>query len=342
VRCALAIIAARAHGAAEIVATDVMDADLVKARQVSADRLINVASHSEQIDTHSANKGYSDVHFEASGNERAVRSGLEVLRLRGVLVQLDLGGDVSIPQNMVVAKEIEMRGTFRLHEEFGAITDRRRRSSTSARRRHRDRGWRALFADDPLAVSTAEHEDDEEVLADEPLLGGLEIRAGRVKDDRGHRVLSRSGRGLEAFVDPLSERCFIHLPLGQRQPFEQDLLVARDDLEAVQSHEQLCHDQRNPLVSIDEGMVLGEAKGIRSGHVRDVRPAICEEVLRPCQCGVEQSVIPQTGRSAVLGQLLLMQGEHDGFEHPHRVIHYFASSRSTFRRCFIMRRAASI
>lgn len=122
-RCALAIIAARAHGAAEIVATDVMDADLVKARQVSADRLINVASHSEQIDTHSANKGYSDVHFEASGNERAVRSGLEVLRPRGVLVQLGLGGDVSIPQNMVVAKEIEMRGTFRFHEEFALAVD---------------------------------------------------------------------------------------------------------------------------------------------------------------------------------------------------------------------------
>jgi L-idonate 5-dehydrogenase len=32
-------------------------------------------------------------------------------------------GDVSIPQNMVVAKEIEMRGTFRFHEEFGLAVD---------------------------------------------------------------------------------------------------------------------------------------------------------------------------------------------------------------------------
>jgi L-idonate 5-dehydrogenase len=51
------------------------------------------------------------VHFEASGNERAVRSGLEVLRPRGVLLQLGLGGDIFIPQSVVVAKEIEMRGT---------------------------------------------------------------------------------------------------------------------------------------------------------------------------------------------------------------------------------------
>ena len=31
--------------------------------------------------------------------------------------------DVSIPQNLVVAKEIEMRGTFRFHEEFGLAVD---------------------------------------------------------------------------------------------------------------------------------------------------------------------------------------------------------------------------
>ena len=96
-----------------------MDAVLKKAEQVGADRTINVASNAEQLAGYAANKGYFDVHFEASGNERAIRSGLEVLKPRGVLVQLGLGGDISIPQNMVVAKEIEVRGTFRFHEEFG-------------------------------------------------------------------------------------------------------------------------------------------------------------------------------------------------------------------------------
>lgn len=103
---ALSVIAARAHGAREIVATDVMDAVLKKALQIGADRTINVATDQSQLNAFSANKGYFDVHFEASGNERAVRSGLEVLKPRGVLVQLGLGGDVSIPQNLVVAKEI--------------------------------------------------------------------------------------------------------------------------------------------------------------------------------------------------------------------------------------------
>jgi len=120
---ALAIIAARAHGAREIVATDVMDAVLQKALAIGADRVINVASDPDGLSAYSANKGYFDVQFEASGNERAVRSGLEALKPRSTVVQLGLGGDVSIPQNMVVAKEIEMKGTFRFHEEFGLAVD---------------------------------------------------------------------------------------------------------------------------------------------------------------------------------------------------------------------------
>lgn len=116
---ALAIIAARAHGAREIVATDVMDPVLNKALEIGADQVINVAENPEKLSAYSANKGYFDVQFEASGNERAVRSGLEALRPRSTLIQLGLGGDVSIPQNMVVSKEIEMKGTFRFHEEFG-------------------------------------------------------------------------------------------------------------------------------------------------------------------------------------------------------------------------------
>jgi L-idonate 5-dehydrogenase len=120
---ALAIIAARAHGAREIVATDVADGVLALARQIGADRTINVADHPEQLAPFGADKGSFDVMFEASGNERAVRAGLEVLVPRSVLVQLGLGGDISIPQNMIVAKEIEMRGTFRFHEEFGLAVD---------------------------------------------------------------------------------------------------------------------------------------------------------------------------------------------------------------------------
>jgi L-idonate 5-dehydrogenase len=120
---ALAIIAARRHGAREIVATDLTDATLKKALEVGADRAINVATDAANLEAYAANKGYFDVQFEASGSEKAVRSGLEVLRPRSVLVQLGLGGDIAIPQNMIVSKEIEIKGTFRFHEEFGLAVD---------------------------------------------------------------------------------------------------------------------------------------------------------------------------------------------------------------------------
>ncbi|MBZ5761264.1 L-idonate 5-dehydrogenase [Rhizobium sp. VS19-DR104.2] len=120
---ALAIIAARAHGAREIVVTDVVDNVLNLARTIGADRTINVASNPQDLSAYGADKGYFDVMFEASGNERAVRAGLEALAPRAVLVQLGLGGDISLPQNMIVAKEIEIRGTFRFHEEFALAVD---------------------------------------------------------------------------------------------------------------------------------------------------------------------------------------------------------------------------
>jgi L-idonate 5-dehydrogenase len=118
---ALAIVAARAHGAQEIVATDVSDFTLGLARKVGADSTVNVAT--ENMDRFNPNKGYFDVMIEASGNEAALHMGLEVLRPLSVLIQLGLGGNISVPQNMIVSKEIEIRGSFRFHEEFGLAVD---------------------------------------------------------------------------------------------------------------------------------------------------------------------------------------------------------------------------
>jgi L-idonate 5-dehydrogenase len=119
----LAIVAARLHGAQEIVATDVSNFTLAMAMKMGADRIVNVASGPDAMAEFKMNKGSFDVMIEASGNEAALRTGLECLRPRSVLLQLGLGGDISIPQNMIVAKEIEIRGSFRFHEEFALAVD---------------------------------------------------------------------------------------------------------------------------------------------------------------------------------------------------------------------------
>jgi L-idonate 5-dehydrogenase len=114
----LSIAAALVHGAMEIVAVDVTDETLAIAREMGATKTINVATRRDWTQDYSANKGTFDVMFECSGNEQALRSGLDVMRPRGIVVQLGLGGDIKIPQNTVVGKELSICGSFRFHSEF--------------------------------------------------------------------------------------------------------------------------------------------------------------------------------------------------------------------------------
>ena len=117
---AMVVIAARRAGAAHIVATDVVAQPLRKAAQVGADETVNVAEQPEALARYARDKGQFDVLFEASGNERALRAAFDVLRPRGVVVQLGLsGGETTLPLNTVVGKEFDLRGAFRFHEEFG-------------------------------------------------------------------------------------------------------------------------------------------------------------------------------------------------------------------------------
>jgi L-idonate 5-dehydrogenase len=120
---ALVVIAARRAGAAEIVVTDVTPHPLRKALQVGADVAINMADEPNALDRYSAEKGWFDVLFEASGNERALTGALDALRPRGIIVQLGLGGEMKLPINTIVAKEFDLRGAFRFHEEFAVAVE---------------------------------------------------------------------------------------------------------------------------------------------------------------------------------------------------------------------------
>ena len=115
---ALIVVAARRAGAAHIVVTDMVAQPLRSAAKVGADETINVAEQPDGLARFSAEKGSFVVLFEASGNERALRGAFDVLRPRGIVVQVGLGGDMSLPINTIVAKEFDLRGAFRFHEEF--------------------------------------------------------------------------------------------------------------------------------------------------------------------------------------------------------------------------------
>jgi L-idonate 5-dehydrogenase len=119
---ALIVIAARRAGATRIVVTDIGAYPLRSAVNVGADEVINAAEQSA-LAAFGDDKGSFDVLFEASGNERALRGAFDALRPRGIIVQVGLGGEMTLPINSIVAKEFDLRGAFRFHEEFGIAVD---------------------------------------------------------------------------------------------------------------------------------------------------------------------------------------------------------------------------
>lgn len=114
----LVIKAARRAGAARIIATDIADTVLDFASAAGADEVLNTAANPKALEPFQGGKGALDVLFECSGAEVALAGGIAALRPRGRAVQLGLSGDMRIPMMQVTAKEIELIGSFRFHEEF--------------------------------------------------------------------------------------------------------------------------------------------------------------------------------------------------------------------------------
>jgi len=120
---ALVVAAARRAGAASIAVTDVNTLPLETALRVGADHAFNIAETPAALAPFTANKGSFDVLFEASGNQQALRSALDAIRPRGIIVQIGLGGEMTLPINTFVAKEFDLRGAFRFHEEFAIAVE---------------------------------------------------------------------------------------------------------------------------------------------------------------------------------------------------------------------------
>lgn len=114
----LAVLVARAAGAAQVVATDMTPFTLEMARRVGADATHNVAEEADALAPYTAGKGAFDVLFECSGVAAALAGAVPAMRPCGIIMQLGLGGDMTLPLQAMTAKELELRGCFRFHAEF--------------------------------------------------------------------------------------------------------------------------------------------------------------------------------------------------------------------------------
>ena len=114
----LAVLVARQAGALDIVATDISDFTLSKAREVGADRTVNVLQDPDGLAGFADNKGHFDVLFECSGVASALSAAVPALRPKATIMQLGLGGDMTLPMQAMTAKELQLKGSFRFHAEF--------------------------------------------------------------------------------------------------------------------------------------------------------------------------------------------------------------------------------
>ncbi len=109
---ALIAVAARRAGAAEVIVTDLVDAPLAVVKRSGATTTINTSVTTEVPET--------DITFEASGAPPALGTAIEATRRGGRIVMVGMlpAGTVPMLGNKIVAKELDVLGSFRFHEEF--------------------------------------------------------------------------------------------------------------------------------------------------------------------------------------------------------------------------------
>lgn len=116
----LVVAAAKAAGAASVTVTDLLPAALEYARAAGADTVVRADEPDD-----AGWPAEVDVAIEASGVAAGLDTCLRLVRRGGVVVQLGMlpPGHSPFAGNLVVSREIELRGAFRFDTEFDAALE---------------------------------------------------------------------------------------------------------------------------------------------------------------------------------------------------------------------------
>lgn len=114
----LVMLAARLASAESITVVDIAAAPLSFASKLGADRAIDLSGGDEAVEA--LRQLGPDVVFEVSGTAAGLATAIAVVRRGGTLVQVGNlpGGAIPVPANAVMAKELDVYGTFRFGREF--------------------------------------------------------------------------------------------------------------------------------------------------------------------------------------------------------------------------------
>jgi L-idonate 5-dehydrogenase len=119
----LLAVVARYAGAREIAITDRIQAPLEVALRIGADRAINVAETPDALPEINREIGGFDVALEASGAPPALVDCVESVKPGSRIVQVGMLSNATVPLGRLVARELELVGTFRFGDEFAEAVE---------------------------------------------------------------------------------------------------------------------------------------------------------------------------------------------------------------------------
>lgn len=105
---ALVTLVARHRGCSDVTVTDLRDGPLETARRVGATRTINISTGIDELDA-------AEVVFEASGSPAGLATAIQSVVRGGIVIQVGLlpASSVAVPGNLIVTKDLDVRGSFR-------------------------------------------------------------------------------------------------------------------------------------------------------------------------------------------------------------------------------------
>jgi L-idonate 5-dehydrogenase len=119
----LTMLAAKLAGAA-VTVVDIAAAPLAFAKELGADRTVDASNGTAELQAAAADHPF-DIAFEVSGTAAGLSSAIRHVRRGGTVVQIGNlpGGEIPVPANAVMARELDLRGTFRFGDEFRGAVD---------------------------------------------------------------------------------------------------------------------------------------------------------------------------------------------------------------------------
>jgi L-idonate 5-dehydrogenase len=115
----LTLVAAKLAGMSEVAVVDIAAAPLAFATRLGAEHVVDISGGNDTLVKLAADKPF-DVAFEVSGTAAGLGAAIRTVRRGGTVVQVGNlpGGDIPVPANAVMAKELDLKGTFRFGMEF--------------------------------------------------------------------------------------------------------------------------------------------------------------------------------------------------------------------------------